>query len=80
MRHRGEPLRGTIGLLGAAAEAHPNWEVVYDETGSPYGVGRKHHGKGPRTPRGLERWFVSNFPDAARRASSFEDGIGARLN
>jgi hypothetical protein len=51
MRHRGEPLRGTIGLLGAAAEAHPNWEVVYDETGSPYGVGRKHHGKGPRTPR-----------------------------
>jgi hypothetical protein len=42
-----------IEMLYAAAEAHPNWEVI------PEGVGIRHIGSaGPETPRKLLEWFL----------------------
>jgi hypothetical protein len=41
-----------IELLYAAAEAHPNWEVI------PDGMGIRHIGsQGPDTPQKLLDWF-----------------------
>jgi hypothetical protein len=49
-------------LTVAAATAHPNWEM--DETRTTF-----HFlgGGGPRTPRGLERWFLRTYPEMAEQ-------------
>jgi hypothetical protein len=42
-----------VELLYAAADAHPNWEVM------PEGMGIRHVGsEGPDTPRKLLEWFL----------------------
>ena len=43
-----------------AASYHPSWEV----SEADYSI-RFFGGKGPRTPRGLERWFLREHPKVA---------------
>jgi len=47
-------------LTVLAATTHPSWEV--DENGTCF---RFLGGKGPRTPNGLDRWFLKTHPESA---------------
>jgi hypothetical protein len=51
-------------LLLAAGEAHPNWEIL------PNGNLCWQGGKGPRTPHGLEKWFIATYPHEVERIAA----------
>jgi hypothetical protein len=53
--------RWGMNLTLEAAEAHPSWEVEDRERS----MIRKIKGRGPRTPRGLEKWFLRTHPERA---------------
>jgi hypothetical protein len=57
-----------MSLVFVAAEMHPNWEVCGDGQSV-----RWLGGRGPRSPRGLEKWFMAAYPEATK-------AIMARIN
>jgi|NGEPerStandDraft_8_1074529.scaffolds.fasta_scaffold167034_1 hypothetical protein len=61
-----------MSLMCAAAEAHPNWEPIYQDD-KPTGVRKVKSGKGPRTPWELGEWFVANFPEEVAKLLAMEE-------